>query len=212
MKLHCHHLCQAAVQHQTVACCCPAVHSVITYLRYLCKLCICLAALVCCLHSNLIVIHKGPVHSELAGLRNKSTVQIRFILYQKIDFSSWSPQATLLCHSGMTLHYSDTERNSYNWMRFSICSRARTWVSVCTVRVFHLLPTENTEVALIQRPPMERFVLLYSLSCGEVRLLSGRDMTPGRLLTCALQDSRSIINNQRLPPFSSESLSLFRNH
>lgn len=79
-KLLCHHLSQTAVQHQTLSCCTPAVRSVITYLRYLCKLSVCLAALVCRLHSNLIVVHKGPVHSELAGLQGTGRVQITPIL------------------------------------------------------------------------------------------------------------------------------------
>lgn len=67
-----HHLSQAAaVNHQTLACCRPAVCGVASYLRYLCKLSVGLAALVCRLHSDLIVIHEGPVHSELAGLQER---------------------------------------------------------------------------------------------------------------------------------------------
>lgn len=55
----------------------------ITYLRYLCKLSVCLAALVRRLHSNLIVIHKRPVHSKLAGLQGTSRGLIRFVPIEK---------------------------------------------------------------------------------------------------------------------------------
>lgn len=65
--------------------------------------------------------------------------------------------------------------------------------------------SSSTEVALIQRPPIESFVLVYCFSCGVVRLLSGQEMTPGSLLTCALKDPQSLTNHQRLPPFPFDS-------
>ena len=39
------------------------------YLRDFCKLSIGLTALLGCFHGNFIVVHKGPVHTQLAGLR-----------------------------------------------------------------------------------------------------------------------------------------------
>ena len=41
------------------------------YLRDFCKLSVGLTALLGCFHGNFIVVHKGPVHAQLAGLRGE---------------------------------------------------------------------------------------------------------------------------------------------
>lgn len=52
------------------------------YLGDLSKLCIGLAALLCRLHGEFIVVHEGSVHSELTGLQvNKNSNQTRFYSY-----------------------------------------------------------------------------------------------------------------------------------
>lgn len=54
---------------------------VLTYLRYLSKLRVCLAALVRRLYGDLIVVHKGPVHAQLAGLRTSHSLLDQTRLY-----------------------------------------------------------------------------------------------------------------------------------
>lgn len=41
------------------------------YLRDFCKLSIGLTALLCCFHGNSVVVHKGPVNTQLAGLQGE---------------------------------------------------------------------------------------------------------------------------------------------
>lgn len=115
----------------------------------------------------------------------------------KVEFiTSLLSLGLLQRHRAWTGNTEGTNTNQWDTM----LAHVSIYKSVC-VWVFFIFIQQQTEVAFSQQPPMERFVLLYCLSCGVVRLLSGQEMTPGSLLTCALQDPQSITKSQRLHVF-----------
>lgn len=154
----------SAVNHQTLAYCCPAVCRVTSYLRYLCKLSVCLAALVCSLHSNLIVIHKGPVHSELAGLQGADRTQVRLR-----DFSVFvTMHITITCQTQTECAYPSLKRSV-----------------LCRNESLIFYPNNHhwgNSYLLLS--------CLYSCpvcSVGKWSFLSGQETTPGSLLKASFQ-------------------------
>lgn len=174
----------SAANHQTL-CCCPAVCSVTSYLRYLCKLSVCLAALVCRLHSNLIVIHKGPVHSELAGLQGAQRTQVRLAGFRTVFVTQWTCSVMITCQI-------QTERASecvYMSLQKSLFCRNEPLIFCTQQQTLRKL----LFISLLQ----SRLCSFPVCSVVKRSFLSGQETTPGSLVKASLQDHLSIQTRAR---------------